>query len=89
VSDRLRVYAGNSHFLESRDAATHVELLAPLLERGVSMAKMRIGADWRTAMRVLADLRQSLPDIDLMVDGSERAVSGSACTTAAGNIALQ
>lgn len=71
VSDRLRVYAGNSHFLESRGAAGHVELLTPLLERGVSMVKMRIGPDWRTAMRVLDDLRTTLPDIDLMVDGSE------------------
>lgn len=71
ASERLRVYAGNSHFLESRDAGGHVELLAPLLERGVSLVKMRIGPDWRTAMRVLTDLRADLPDIDLMVDGSE------------------
>ncbi|MDX2376569.1 mandelate racemase/muconate lactonizing enzyme family protein [Microbacterium sp. LRZ72] len=71
VSERLRVYAGNSHFLESRGAAGHIALLTPLLERGVSTVKMRIGPDWRTAMRVLSDLRTDLPAIDIMVDGSE------------------
>ncbi|MFI8595487.1 mandelate racemase/muconate lactonizing enzyme family protein [Microbacterium sp. NPDC078428] len=70
-TDTLRVYAGNSHFLESRSADAHVELLGPLLDRGVDSVKMRIGPDWRTAMRVLGDLRQLLPQIDLMVDGSE------------------
>jgi L-alanine-DL-glutamate epimerase-like enolase superfamily enzyme len=72
VRDSVEIYAGNSHFLESRDAAGHRELLAPLLEKGVTKFKMRIGADWRKAMRVLADLRTQLDDpIDLMVDGSE------------------
>jgi L-alanine-DL-glutamate epimerase-like enolase superfamily enzyme len=71
ASERLRVYAGNSHFLESREVGGHLALLEPLLDRGVSMVKMRIGTDWRRAMGVLADLRAELPEIDLMVDGSE------------------
>lgn len=71
VSERVEVYAGNSHFLESRSAAEHLELLAPMLDRGVRMVKMRIGVQWREAMQVLTDLRALTPAIDLMVDGSE------------------
>ncbi len=71
LRDRLRVYAGNSHFLESRSAEGHLDLLQPLLSRGVGIIKMRIGEQWQRAMTVLADLRELLPDIEIMVDGSE------------------
>lgn len=72
VRDSVEIYAGNSHFLESREVAGHLELLAPLLDKGVTKFKMRIGPDWRNAMHVLADLRRELGDrLDLMVDGSE------------------
>lgn len=72
VKDSVRVYAGNSHFLETRSAGGHLELLEPLLSRGVSIVKMRIGLDWRTALRVLGELRAELPDaVELTVDASE------------------
>ncbi len=72
VKDSVRVYAGNSHFLETREAGAHLELLAPLLDRGVSIVKLRIGLDWRNALRVLADLRAELPEtVEITVDGSE------------------
>ncbi|WP_071044174.1 MULTISPECIES: mandelate racemase/muconate lactonizing enzyme family protein [unclassified Microbacterium] len=72
LRDHVEVYAGNSHFLESRAASAHFELLAPLLERGVRKVKMRIGPAWRDAMRILRDLRPLLPvETDIMVDGSE------------------
>jgi L-alanine-DL-glutamate epimerase-like enolase superfamily enzyme len=70
--DSLRIYGGNSHFLETREATAHAELLAPLLERGVGIFKLRIGLDWRKALRVLADLRALLPDsVELTTDASE------------------
>ncbi|GAA2225872.1 mandelate racemase/muconate lactonizing enzyme family protein [Herbiconiux moechotypicola] len=72
VADSVRVYAGNSHFLETREAGAHLELLAPLLDRGVSIVKMRIGLDWRNALRVLGELRALLPEtVEITVDGSE------------------
>lgn len=72
LRDRVSVYAGNSHFLESRPAGDHLDLLSPLLERGVRMVKMRIGADWRRALAVLTDLSDLLPaHVDIMVDASE------------------
>lgn len=75
VKDSVRVYGGNSHFLDSREAADHLELLQPLLEKGVSIFKLRIGLDWRSSLRVLKDLRALMDDIDetieLTVDGSE------------------
>lgn len=75
VKDSVRVYAGNSHFLDSREAKDHLSLLSPLLARGVSIVKMRIGADWRNSLRVLRDLRRELDRIDetieITVDGSE------------------
>ena len=75
VKDSVRVYAGNSHFLDSREASDHLSLLTPLLERGVSIFKLRIGLDWRNSLRVLSDLRREFDTIDetieLTVDGSE------------------
>ena len=71
VRDRIAVYA-SSVFTEEGTAAHQVELLAPLLERGVRMAKVRIGPDWRHGLHILAELRSLLdPAVELMVDGSE------------------
>ncbi|WP_029434122.1 mandelate racemase/muconate lactonizing enzyme family protein [Blastococcus sp. URHD0036] len=72
VRDSIRVYVGSSPFLESGPAAEHLDRLAPLLERGIDMVKMRVGLDWRRATDVLADLRGLLgDDVEIAVDGSE------------------
>jgi D-galactarolactone cycloisomerase len=71
VRDRVPVYA-SSVFLEEGSAAWHAELLAPLLERGVRMVKVRIGPEWRRDLVTLTELRSLLdPDVELLVDGSE------------------
>jgi L-alanine-DL-glutamate epimerase-like enolase superfamily enzyme len=72
VRDSIRVYVGASPFLESGPATEHLDRLAPLLDRGVDMVKMRVGLDWRQAMDVLEDLRDLLGDtVEIAVDGSE------------------
>jgi D-galactarolactone cycloisomerase len=69
--DRVAVYA-SSVFLEEGPAAWHHELLSPLLDRGVTMVKVRVGPEWRPDLATLAELRGRLPDdVELMVDGSE------------------
>jgi D-galactarolactone cycloisomerase len=69
--DRVAVYA-SSTFLEEGPAGFHLELLAPLLERGVRAVKVRTGPEWQRDLVTLAQLRDLLDDdIDLMVDGSE------------------
>lgn len=71
VRDRVEVYA-SSVFLEEGKAAFHADLLAPLLERGVSKVKVRVGPDWESDLATLAELRALLdPRVQLMVDGSE------------------
>ncbi|HLI16604.1 MAG TPA: mandelate racemase/muconate lactonizing enzyme family protein [Acidimicrobiales bacterium] len=71
VRDRVEVYASHP-FLEEGSATWHAGMLAPLLERGVRRAKVRIGPDWRADLETLAELRALLdPAIELMVDGSE------------------
>ncbi len=71
VRDRVAVYA-SSTFLDEGPAQFHADLLAPLLERGVRMAKVRVGPDWQQDLRTLTELRGLLDDdIALMVDGSE------------------
>lgn len=71
VRERVAVYA-SSVFLEEGDAAWHADLLAPVLERGVTMVKLRVGPEWRADLDTLAKLRALLPPtIELMVDGSE------------------
>ncbi|MGA8296364.1 MAG: enolase C-terminal domain-like protein, partial [Acidimicrobiales bacterium] len=71
VRERVEVYASHT-FLEEGDSAWHLERLTPLLERGVTMVKVRIGPNWHEDLRVLEELRNGLPsDVDLMVDGSE------------------
>ncbi len=71
VRDRVAVYASHT-FLEEGDATWHLEQLAPMLERGVRMVKVRIGPAWRRDLAVMATIRAGLPDdAELMVDGSE------------------
>ena len=71
VRDRVEVYA-SSVFLEEGPATYHLDLLAPMLGRGVRMVKLRTGPDWRADVVVLAEIRQALgDDVELMVDGSE------------------
>ena len=71
VRDRVEVYA-SSVFLEEGPPAFHAALLAPLLARGVTKVKVRVGPDWEADLATLADLRSLLgPRIQLMVDGSE------------------
>jgi len=71
VDDTVEVYA-SSVFLEEGPASFHLELLEPLLSRGVRMLKLRTGPDWRADLKVLAELRSELgDDIEIMVDGSE------------------
>lgn len=83
VRDRVEVYASGV-FLEEGPAAFHVELLAPLLERGVSKVKLRIGPEWRADLATLAEVRRLLgPHIELMIDGSEIFTLPTARTVAA------
>lgn len=71
VRESVEVYA-SSAFLEEGPASFHAELLAPLLEAGVRMVKVRTGPEWRRDVATLAELRDLLgSDIELMVDGSE------------------
>lgn len=71
VRDRVEVYA-STVFLEELSAQEHVELLAPLLERGVSKVKLRVGPQWEADLTTLAEVRSLLgPRVQLMIDGSE------------------
>ncbi len=70
VRERIPVYASWT-FLEEGSASWHHDRLAPWLERGVTMAKVRVGPNWRSDLATLAELRELLPDVELMVDGSE------------------
>ncbi len=71
LRDRVDVYA-SSAFLEEGPAQYHADLLAPLLDRGVRMVKVRTGPEWQADLATLAELRQLLgPDIEMMVDASE------------------
>jgi L-alanine-DL-glutamate epimerase-like enolase superfamily enzyme len=70
VRDRVPVYASWT-FLEEGPAPWHHEQLAPWLQRGVRMVKVRVGPQWQADLATLAELRALLPDVELMVDGSE------------------
>ena len=71
VRDRVEVYA-SSVFLEEGPAEFHADLLAPLLARGVTKVKVRVGPEWQADLATLTTLRGLLgPGIELMVDGSE------------------
>ena len=64
------VYASGT-FLEEGDVDFHLALLEPLLSRGVGHVKVRTGPDWEPDLAKLAELRRALPDVELMIDGSE------------------
>jgi len=69
--ERVPIYA-SSVFLEEGPAGWHLDLLQPLLDRGVTMVKVRVGPEWRPDLSTLAEIRAALdPAIELMVDGSE------------------
>ena len=71
VRDSVEVYA-SSVFLEEGTAAFHLDLLDPLLSRGVTWVKLRVGPDWAADLATLTEIRSKLgADIRLMVDGSE------------------
>lgn len=71
VRDRVAIYA-SSTFLDEGPAQFHADLLAPLIDRGVWMVKVRVGPQWQQDLRTLASLRGLLGDeVELMVDGSE------------------
>ncbi len=71
VRDRVEVYA-STVFLEELSATQHVDLLAPLLDRGVKKVKLRVGPGWEADLATLAGVRALLgPQIQLMIDGSE------------------
>jgi D-galactarolactone cycloisomerase len=71
VRNSVEVYASGV-FLEEGPAAYHLDLLDPLLSRGVTRVKLRVGPDWPADLATLAEIRSKLgADIHLMVDGSE------------------
>jgi D-galactarolactone cycloisomerase len=71
VRDDVEIYA-SAAFLEEGPAEHHLAALAPLLDRGVRMVKMRTGPAWRDDLETLRDLRRLLgDDIELMVDAGE------------------
>src|SRR5262249_48965114 len=55
VHDRIAVYA-SSVFTDEGTAAEQAELIAPLIEQGVRMAKVRLGPDWRHGLQILGEL---------------------------------
>lgn len=69
--DRVQVYASMG-FLEEGDAKEHIDSVRPLLERGVTGIKTRVGPQWQRDLSILAEMRDLLEDrVELMVDGSE------------------
>lgn len=71
VRDSVEVYASTG-FLEEGDADTQLARLLPLLDRGVSRVKVRIGPSWLDDLETLGDLCRRLgKDVEVMVDGSE------------------
>lgn len=71
VRDRVPVYASGA-FLEEGPVSWHLEVLSPLLERGVKMLKVRVGHEWRRDLITLEALRDAVdPDVEIMIDGSE------------------
>jgi D-galactarolactone cycloisomerase len=63
---------GSGNFLSQGDADVHMRHVAPLLERGVRGAKVRLGANWAAELETLAALRKAIgPKIALFIDGNE------------------
>lgn len=69
--EEVGVYASGA-FLEEGPVGWHLEILAPLLERGVRLVKVRVGPEWQRDVETLAELKRAVgDDVELMVDGSE------------------
>lgn len=80
--DRVEVYASIG-FLEEGDAAQHVDGIGPLLDRGITRVKTRVGPAWQRDLDTLADLRDALGDgVEIMIDGSETFTVASAALVA-------
>lgn len=71
TTDPVSVYA-SSMFLGQGDAAYHLDLLEPMLSRGVGALKLRLGVDWEADLETLAAIIDRLGDsIEVAIDGSE------------------
>lgn len=68
--DSVEVYASGT-FLEELDVAGHVASYRPLLDRGVTKVKARVGPAWERDLDTLAAVMAELPGVEFMVDGSE------------------
>ena len=67
----VRVYAGGN-FLSQGNAAVHHAHFQPFLAKGVTAAKVRLGAKWEEEIPTLAELRRLFgPEIAIFIDGNE------------------
>jgi L-alanine-DL-glutamate epimerase-like enolase superfamily enzyme len=67
----LPVYAGGN-FLSQGNAEVHRKHFEPFLAKGVTAAKVRLGARWEEELTTLAELRGLFgPDIAIFIDGNE------------------
>jgi L-alanine-DL-glutamate epimerase-like enolase superfamily enzyme len=67
----VRVYAGGN-FLSQGTAAVHREHFEPFLAKGVTAAKVRLGASWEAELATLAELRRLFgPNVAIFIDGNE------------------
>ena len=81
--DRIPVYASGKFLDEPIDM--HVRILAPALDHGVDVAKVRTSLDPDADLAVLHQLRAELPSsLTLMVDGNENFSVTTALRLAAG-----
>lgn len=71
LHDHIHVYA-SSTVLEEGPPELHLELLQPLLSRGVQAVKVRLGVNFRQDLKTLQEFRALIgDDIQVMVDGGE------------------
>jgi L-alanine-DL-glutamate epimerase-like enolase superfamily enzyme len=71
VHKRIPVYA-TGLALSQGDAAVQHAFFAPLIARGLTAVKVRLGPDWVDELRTLSELRRLLgPAIAIGVDGNE------------------
>ena len=67
----VRVYAGGN-FLSQGSAEVHRAHFEPFLAKGVTAAKVRLGASWEQELETLAKLRQLFgPNTAIFIDGNE------------------
>ena len=78
VRDATEIYA-SWRFLEDGTAEWHAGMLAPVIERGIRLIKLRLGPEWRRDLGTLRELRGLLDrSVALAVDGSETFTLSSA-----------